>query len=824
MKQKRIALLLAVALTFSQSVIVPASDEWTVTDVQENEIIQDVNDEDEMTQDISDAEVAESSDEYTENADDEVFSSGYNDVSMPGLTPGAMVSPTPEEKTYYYTIGIEGARGDNCVAPESTSRIWTRLEDDNGEISDYRVEVETVIDEETGENYSKKAGFSVEGTDILVTTNSITGYVEYNLKIFVNGKTEPVISEHCGFIINEYAILLDDIKDEDGNAVNPEIDEAININDMNPRLVHYENGSTVEETDYKMELTDYDKDEWTLQENEGQELPTLIRKSKDSAGFILLAKKSDEYGTFQTIVSRVYEFEALNGDDGDDDDDDDEKDEWHNDTSEEESGLTLHYDFPNTIGNGAMLPNSEMIIHTTLTGRNNEPMSNYRLQIVEQSRFGEATVPPGGQNLHIRSKDLIGQGWCYVSVQVSDENGVYKEVFKKDLCFSVDTHMLSPQVLVDKAGNALNPKVGEAVNLAELGIGLMEYRDGTLYPVGDPSLKILVYTEKDEDTGDEWSDFDTNGWTMTTVPGQDLPIMTRTTKMATWFAVSVFEVDESGNMSQIARKIYEFDEVEHEHEEEPAPHVHSWNYAGILIEATCTSGGILSYRCNCGETKNEVIPAKGHTVVKDEAVEPTALIEGKTEGSHCDVCGAIIKKPDTIAKLKPTISLTASSLKMKTGQSTTAFKATGFATGDFVIKVTSNKPDIVRVTNVENRGSFRLTAGKKKGTAKISVRLASGLGKSFKVTVQKKAVKTTKITTTTKTLALTKGETYKKLASSVVVTPVTSKEAVTYSSSDRKVATVSSKGVIKARKAGKAKITVKSGSKKVVVTVKVSAK
>ena len=159
---------------------------------------------------------------------------------------------------------------------------------------------------------------------------------------------------------------------------------------------------------------------------------------------------------------------------------------------------------------------------------------------------------------------------------------------------------------------------------------------------------------------------------------------------------------------------------------------------------------------------------------------------------------------------------------MKTGQSTTAFKATGFSEGDYVTAVTSNKPRTVKVTNVNKNGTFKLTAGKKKGSAVVTVTLASKKTASFKVTVQKAAVKTTKITTTTKSLTLAKGATYKKLASSIAVTPVTSKEKVTYSSSNKKVATVSSKGVIKAKKAGTAKITVKSGSKKVVVTVKVT--
>lgn len=54
-----------------------------------------------------------------------------------------------------------------------------------------------------------------------------------------------------------------------------------------------------------------------------------------------------------------------------------------------------------------------------------------------------------------------------------------------------------------------------------------------------------------------------------------------------------------------------------------------------------------------------------------------------------------------------------------------------------------------------------------------------------------------------------------------VLSPVTSTEKITYSSSNKNIASVSSKGVIKGIKAGTAKITVKSGSKKVVLTVTV---
>ena len=168
--------------------------------------------------------------------------------------------------------------------------------------------------------------------------------------------------------------------------------------------------------------------------------------------------------------------------------------------------------------------------------------------------------------------------------------------------------------------------------------------------------------------------------------------------------------------------------------------------------------------------------------MKDAAVAPTVFADGKTEGSHCSVCGTVLEKQNTIAKVPGTIYLTASSLKMKTGQSTTAFKATGFSEGDYVTAVTSNKPGTVKVTNVNKNGTFKLAAGKKKGSAVVTVTLASKKTASFKVTVQKAAVKTTKITTTTKSLTLAKGATYKKLASSIAVTPVTSKEKVTYSS------------------------------------------
>lgn len=78
--------------------------------------------------------------------------------------------------------------------------------------------------------------------------------------------------------------------------------------------------------------------------------------------------------------------------------------------------------------------------------------------------------------------------------------------------------------------------------------------------------------------------------------------------------------------------------------------------------ATCTTAGNLSYwycttceKCfTAADGKTElsrsktVLPATGHTPVTDPAVPPTTSTEGKTEGSHCSVCGAIIVPQTTI--------------------------------------------------------------------------------------------------------------------------------------------------------------------------------
>ncbi len=51
--------------------------------------------------------------------------------------------------------------------------------------------------------------------------------------------------------------------------------------------------------------------------------------------------------------------------------------------------------------------------------------------------------------------------------------------------------------------------------------------------------------------------------------------------------------------------------------------------------------------------------------------------------------------------------------------------------------------------------------------------------------------------------------------------PVTVLDKIKATSSDKKIATVTSKGIVKAKKAGKVKITIKCGSKKKIIKLTV---
>lgn len=204
------------------------------------------------------------------------------------------------------------------------------------------------------------------------------------------------------------------------------------------------------------------------------------------------------------------------------------------------------------------------------------------------------------------------------------------------------------------------------------------------------------------------------------------------------------------------------------------------------------------------------VVAKAHdSYTTWKKVSSATVFAPEKQESTCDFCGE--KTTKTVGeKLTPTVKLTATKLALKTKQSVTV-RATGLAKGDYVKSWTSSKKS---VATVDKNG--KITATSKEGTAVITVTLASK--KTAKVTVTVKMIRTTKLTKVPKTLSLTTG---KKYTLKPVVTPSNSQEKVTYKSSNTKIATVSSTGVITAKKVGKVTITVQSGKQKATVTLTV---
>lgn len=81
---------------------------------------------------------------------------------------------------------------------------------------------------------------------------------------------------------------------------------------------------------------------------------------------------------------------------------------------------------------------------------------------------------------------------------------------------------------------------------------------------------------------------------------------------------------------------------------------HSWEWV-VDKAANCKSTGLKHEECtSCKEKRNQntVIPLASHTEVIDKAVAATCTSTGLTQGKHCSVCGLVIVKQETVAKLK----------------------------------------------------------------------------------------------------------------------------------------------------------------------------
>lgn len=240
--------------------------------------------------------------------------------------------------------------------------------------------------------------------------------------------------------------------------------------------------------------------------------------------------------------------------------------------------------------------------------------------------------------------------------------------------------------------------------------------------------------------------------------------------------------------------------------------MHTWDEGIITTAPSCIQEGIRTYTCSlCHYSVTEKIPATGiHTFSEWTTTKQATVSAYGIQTRTCSVCSQ--QETRKTSKLKPTIKLNVSgTLPLSVKQTFTA-KATGLALGDRVKSWKSSKSTVATVVN-------GIIKGKKAGTTKITVTLASGKTSSFYVKVQASPVSTQKIALNVASkLSLKKGSA-KKIT--VTRTPVTCMQKITFKSSNPKVVSISGTGVIKAIKKGKAVITVTSGNKKTTVTITV---
>lgn len=238
---------------------------------------------------------------------------------------------------------------------------------------------------------------------------------------------------------------------------------------------------------------------------------------------------------------------------------------------------------------------------------------------------------------------------------------------------------------------------------------------------------------------------------------------------------------------------------------------HTWSAWKVTVEPSCMLKGRELRKCNsCGSEEHRKINAQGHTWSTWKIAKEATVLKAGEKRRSCSICGKTEKK--MVVKLRAKVKLNMSKIPMKVKQSTSTLKVSGLAKGD---KVKSYKSNNTKVATVNSKG--KITA-KKKGTAKITITLASGKKTTATVNVQTGIVRTSSIIIPNKNVTLKIGRT---TVLKTVLTPLTSQQKVTYKTSNKKVATVSSKGKITAKKRGRTIITVKSGSKSVIVRVSV---
>ena len=258
---------------------------------------------------------------------------------------------------------------------------------------------------------------------------------------------------------------------------------------------------------------------------------------------------------------------------------------------------------------------------------------------------------------------------------------------------------------------------------------------------------------------------------------------------------------------------------------------HSWNQGEITKEPTCKEEGEKTFTCSiCGNIKTEKVSTADHQHMEiRNQKNPTCKEAGYSGDTYCADCGVKISSGKTIAKTKNhnwdggviTTEPTCTERGEKTftcticgNTDTKKVNATGHSYGAYkVVKEPTNKRKGLKSKTCSVCGKIVY-----EGIPKTNSSPTDSSETNPDQNPQTSQKTTRKIKLNRRKLTLKKGKSFRL---KVTLTPADSQDKITYKTSNKKIATVSKTGKIKAKKKGKVKITVISGKKKAVCTVKV---
>lgn len=232
-------------------------------------------------------------------------------------------------------------------------------------------------------------------------------------------------------------------------------------------------------------------------------------------------------------------------------------------------------------------------------------------------------------------------------------------------------------------------------------------------------------------------------------------------------------------------------------------------YKGQTLKLSSTFNSLNKVEYASSDSDIAVVDEKGNVkAVGTGKVTITASIsEGKK--AYCKI---------TVKNNK--VKLNATKFNMQKGKTVTALTVKSKSIKDDKIKsVKSSNSKVLKVQYSKGKIVLRAVKPSSKYIT-VTVTMKSGAKASSKVKIVKGTVRTSKLTLSEKKLTLKKG---KKETLTVSRNPIGSSDKLTWKSSNKKIATVSSKGKITAKKKGSCTITVRSASGKTAkcrVTVK----